>query len=961
MRALHTLAAALFAGAALNACQTTPPSASTTPTSGAGTTTAAAAPAPAASSAAPAASSPARPPTAPGSFANAPRPPSLSASGANPSSAATPPSALPPFASVVRDATRIGGPLVMWQKDEKLWIELAPAQLGQLFLLSPKIKNGIGEGAVLGGLMAYPVSGAGGTQIVEFVRVYNNVRLQARNTDAYAKAGTPEARSVASAFSASLLGSTPVASLPHPERKSILIDAGALFLTDMLGMGMQLQRAYRQGYSLDRGNSVITAARGSTEATIIETQSHFYSGNLSTFNLGSMANLPAPQVPSYLPDARSMLIGLHYSLSPLPATPMAARRADARIGHFTTTVLNFSDDTAHTPRQRIVTRWRLEKKDAAAEVSEPVKPVTFWIDRNVPLQYRDTVRAAILEWNKAFDAIGFRNAVVVQQQADDASFDTLDVDRASVRWMSNADSAFAAIGPSHYDPRSGEILDADVAIESMSSRLMRATRTQVLAPKAMNDGGVALPAFAEPFSFDKHAASHAYCTHGQMAAEQLSYALDVLEARGEMLTPEMTTQQFVLDYLKDTVMHEVGHALGLRHNFRASRVYSEEQLSDPEFTREHGTSGSVMEYNPINLAAPGARAGVPFQLTLGPYDLWAIEYAYRPMPPGTSAVDEDAALLRIASRSDEPLLAYGSDEDSAFGLDPETVQWDLGADPLAFAAKRLAIARDLFQRQETRVLPGDQDYAVLRRSLSFALGDTFRAVGVLVRHIGGVRTLRDFPGTGRDPLQPVTADVQRSALDLIAKTVLSVDGLHLSPALQRRLAPDYFDRLEVAVPTDYAVPQRLLELQRAVLAYLLSDTVAARVLDSVEKVDKPREAFRLSDLYARLSADVWSELNSNGDFSSARRDLQRDHATRLSLAVLRPTGGQRADARSLMRLHAQQLLSRIDMRLNRGAKPAIKPTTKPAPALDVETRAHLQESAELLRQALSARVVRVGV
>jgi Met-zincin/Domain of unknown function (DUF5117) len=889
---------------------------------------------------------------APAASAPAATTPSSSAPAAPAAPAAAPPGSPPPFATVVQGARRVAGPLVMWQKDDRVWLELMPQQLGQPFLLSPKIRTGIGEGSLLGGLMAYSVNGAGGIQVVEFVRVHNTIRLQARNTDVFATPGTPEARTVASAFSASLMGATPVASQPHPERKSILIDAGSLFLSDMLGVGMQLQRMFRQGYSLERGNTVITAVRGSADASVIETLNHYFTGSVSTFPAGPFGG-PMPSVPRFLPDSRSMLVGHHYSLSPLPAMAMPVRLADARLGHFTSTVLDFSDDLAHTPRKRMINRWRLEKKDPAAESSEPVKPITFWIDRNVPLQYRDTIKAAILEWNKAFDRIGYRNAIVVQQQADDATFDTLDMGYASVRWMSNADAWFSAIGPSHVDPRTGEILDADVAIESITSRGMRAARTQVLASRLMEGTGAAVPDFAQPFSFEPKggaAGSHTYCVHGQMAGEQLGYALDVLDARGQLEGGDAVTQQFVLDHIKDTVMHEIGHALGLRHNFRASRAYSEAQLADPEFTRANGVSGSVMEYAPVNLAAPGKAAGLAFQNTLGPYDYWAIEYAYRELPATLSKEQQEVELLRIASRSSEPLLAYGSDEDSFFGLDPETVQWDLGADPLAFAAKRLAIAQDLFKRQETRVLPGDRDYAVLRRSLGYALSDVYRSVGVLVRHFGGLRTLRDHPGSGRDPLVPVTADVQRAALTLISRTVLSIEGLAITPSLQRRLAPDFLDRLESAgMPTDYAVPQRLLDLQRAVLAYLLSDTVAARVLDSASKFDRANEAFQLSELYTRLSADVWSELANGAAFTVPRRELQRDHATRLSTALLRPSVGQRADARSLMRQDAQALLARIDTRLKR------------AKTLDAESRAHLLESAEMLRQALQARVVRVGV
>jgi hypothetical protein len=151
-----------------------------------------------------------------------------------------------------------------------------------------------------------------------------------------------------------------------------------------------------------------------------------------------------------------------------------------------------------------------------------VKPITFWIDRNVPLQYRDTVRGAVLEWNKAFERIGFENAIVVQQQPDDADFDTLDVGIASVRWMSNAAPSFTAIGPSHVDPRSGEILDADIAIEGLFARQQRSARAQLL-PFIGTAAGAHAP----------HA-GHERCEYGDVAALQAGYAMEVLAARGEL-------------------------------------------------------------------------------------------------------------------------------------------------------------------------------------------------------------------------------------------------------------------------------------------------------------------------------------------------------------------------------------------------------------------------------------------
>ncbi len=873
----------------------------------------------------------AAPPARGASATAAAGPASSNASAAPPVAPGTP----PPFAVVVKDAKQIAGPLTAWQKDDKVWIELAPEDFGRLFILSPKLSTGIGEAFILGGLMAYPVNGAGGQQVVEFVRVHNQVRLQARNQEVMAKAGTPEARATAVSYSPSLLGSVAVASQPHPQRKTVLIEANGLFLSDLLGVGMQLQRAFRQGYGLDPRNSVITAVRGSAQSLEIQTQNHYYSSSIAVAQPGTPPGMPVPTVPQYVPDTRSLFVGHHYSLAPLPAEPMPTRRADARIGLLTQTVLDFSDDLARTPRVRMVERWRLQKKEPDAALSEPVKPITFWLDRNVPLKYRAVVTEAILEWNKAFEKIGFKDAIVVRQQSDDADFDTLDIGYSSVRWFMSAVPSFGAIGPQHVDPRSGEILDADIGFESLRSRSQRSLRVQTLSGAA---------SFAAVLGHAEHL-GHAQCVYGDMAAEQLGYALDVLEARGDLDADGPQAEQFVLDYVKDTIMHEVGHAIGLRHNFRASRVYTEAQLSDPEFTRANGTTGSVMEYNAINLPRPGQRGGTPFQTALGPYDYWAIEYAYKPIAPA----EEAAALLRIAARSHEPLLAYGTDEDAAFGIDPETIQLDLGSDPIAYAAKRLEIARDLFRRQETRALKPDQNYAVLRRSLSFAIADAGRAVGVLVRQIGGVRTLRDHPGSGRDPLQPTDAATQRQALELIALNVLSIDGLAVTPALQRRLAPDFDDRGEnPGLPTDYPVPQRLLDLQRAVLNQLMSDAVAARILDSVGKADRPEAAFQLSELYARLNRDVWTELARGGPITATRRELQRDHVNRLASALLRPSPQARADARSLIRVQALQLQGQLDKALKRREP------------LDAETRAHLQDSANTLSQALSAKMLRAG-
>ncbi len=879
---------------------------------------------------------------APANLPRAATGPGLSASGVPPG---TPQPAVPPpgspqaFAAVIRDAKKTEGLFTLYQKDEKVWIELRPEDFNKPFFLSAKIATGIGEGRLFGGLMD-------DQHVIEFRRVHNQVQMIARNTEFSARPGSPEGRAVAAAFSPSLLASTPVASQPQPERKSVLVDANALFVNDLLGIGMSLQRSYRQGYAFDARNSAISALRAKPDGLALEVTQHFATASIAVRQPNTPPGAPVPTVPATVPDPRSLFVTANYTLAALPEAPMRPRAADARVGYFTQSQWDFSDDVSRSPIVRHVDRWRLEKKDAAAALSEPVKPIVYWLDRTIPLKYRDTISAGILEWNKAFERLGFKDAIQVKVQPDDADFDTLD-GGASVRWMTNAAPSFGAIGPSHVDPRSGEILAANIGIESLSSRSIRASRAQILTGSAAE--------FGKLMQFGGAAAGDAFdaraCINAEQAADQLGYALDVLAARGDLDPDGPEAEAFVLAYLKDTTMHEVGHTLGLRHNFRASRTYSDAQLSDPEFTRTHALTGSVMEYAPVNLASPGGARVAPFQTTLGPYDYWAIEYAYKPL----AAADEKAALERIAARSNEPELAFGTDEDNYLGIDPDALQFDLGNDPLAFAKKRLAIARDLFKRQETRSLAPDRDYAVLRRSLNFAVNDVARSVGVLARQIGGVRTLRDFPGSGRDPLQPVSATVQRDALDQIARGLFAADSLPVSPALQRRLAPDFQERTDALergaapVATDYSVPERLLGVQRALLNQLMGDEVAARVIDNQGKTPARGDAFQLSELYGRLGHDIWSELDGRGaDIPAPRRALQREHLNRLIAMLLRPGSAGRADARSLVRAQAQALLLRLNAASPRAGRGA-------------DTRAHLQDSADTLTQALAARMARPGV
>ncbi len=478
---------------------------------------------------------------------------------------------------------------------------------------------------------------------------------------------------------------------------------------------------------------------------------------------------------------------------------MTPRMADDRIGHFMVRRWDFSSDSASSfPEVYYVKRWRLEKKDPDAEMSEPKVPIVYWLDRDIPVKYRETIKAGVLEWNKAFEKIGFKDAIRVEMQPDDATFSTADTRHASIRWVVRDEPGALAIGPSRADPRTGEILDADVEIEDGWTRLPRRQASEQFAPRAHASG------------------DEGFCDYGDVAMDELAFALDLLVARGEIDPDSPEAEKYVLATLKDVVTHEVGHTLGLQHNFRASTIYTQKQLSDPAFTAVHGIGGSVMDYNAVNLALQDEPQADYVMHSLGPYDYWAIEYAYKPIPPA----QEKEELAKIAARSGEPDLAFGNDIDAGFGgsaegMDPQVNRRDLGSDPLDYAMRRLTLSRELWARLQDRQLKPGESYEMLRRNFLSGLTQLGNAGVVSAKYVGGVVYVRDHAGSGRDPFTPVPAAKQRAALKLIADGLLSVDSFRLRPEFVRRLTVDQFDRYRDDAGSSAITPDIALTLAHA--------------------------------------------------------------------------------------------------------------------------------------------------
>ncbi len=866
------------------------------------------------------------------------------AAAAAPASAASAPAAKPPvdptapkpFAEVTKDAKMEDGMFPIWRKDEKVWLEIPKAMLNKAFLFTANIANSVGERGLYASQM-------GGDWMSEFRLVGKQVQLLAINTKFRALSGEGSKRAVEQAFSPSLLGSGAVASLEHPERKSVLIDAGFL-LSDIPGYSTRLEMAYRLPFAVDKPNSSIEKSRAEPALSTLTARIHFSTPRIPAPPLVPPTGpVPTPTPPQATPDARSLFLDYVYSFAALPAVAMTPRLADPRLGHFMESFTDLGSDLKANPRVHYVNRWRLEKKDPTAAMSEPIKPITYWMDKNIPAQYRPAVEAGIVEWNKAFEKIGFKNAVVAKQQPDDANWDNMDAGHASIRWFVGADVGFA-IGPSHTDPRSAEIIDADIG---MSDVFARGSRRLIVDDIGMSsEQRLAQLTYGWKAGTAPNASHAAQCNYSHEAAAEMNFAMDILEARGEIAPNGPEAEAFVQAVIKDTIMHEVGHTLGLKHNFKASTTITQAQLKDKAFTEKNGISNSVMDYNAYNIALKGEPQASFNNSTLGAYDYWAIEYAYKPIEASREALE----LNRIASRSTEPQLAYADDADAGGfgpndGMDPMANRFDLGDDPLAYYKKRLQLSQELWTRVQDRKPVAGDDPLRQRRSLLAGFSQLQRAAELVGKYVGGVNAVRDLPGTtGRASFVPVDPAKQREALQFMATGLFSESSFKFSPALLSALTLDYNEWERGGLVN---ITASVARVQLTALDRLLSANTANRLLDLPAYVPEAqrRNVISLNEVYSTLQTSVWSELKTGREIDRLRRNLQREHLKRVQTLLTKGSASLPADALSLVRLNATQLQS--DLRAAIGK-----------PGLAVETRAHLAESLGSLGEALRATMSR---
>ncbi len=820
------------------------------------------------------------------------------------------------FEKLVEGAEVSLGFFDLYTKEGRLYLAVPADRLGQDFLMDMRVAQGIGAAGLFGGTTLSTFE----MDLMAFEKHGENVYLVQRPHRFGAASDDRAAQAVDISFGSSIVQSADVEAI-RPD-SALVLDVTSWFLSDLSGVGRRTRGAARGNNgqsgstSFDRSRSYIDAVSSFPENTNIRAT--------LTFRSGQPRSVPS------VPDGRYIPVTIHYTLAKLPERPMERRVADDRVGNFMTVHKDFSSLDS-TFFRRYVNRWRLEPGERVGARRRPVEPITYYIDRTVPDEYRGWFKEGIENWNTAFEAAGWVDAIRALDLPEDA--DANDIRYSVLRWNTSDDTGYGAIGPSKVDPRTGEILDADILFEANMFRGFRNTWRNIVNPVTAAEAfemalGVSELEAPEPNAQGWELPGFASALQAQGALAGL-----VLVAREEMEPGDPLPNELLRQYTMWVVMHEVGHTLGLRHNFRSSASTPLDQLHNAEFTRANGVYGSVMEYPTVNLAPPGQRNGDYYTYDVGSYDRWAISYAY------TRSQDDAEDIARGVSDVGH---LYGNERDARGALDPTINPYDLGADPLAWGAERSALIRDLLPKIPEYVLQDDSPFVEVTNAYNQLITEYARALAPAVKYIGGQYMNRDHVGDGRDPFVNVPKVKQLEALELLIDRIFADGALALDPAVLQSFGTDGYEHWGSNRTTDgrfdYPFHARTLELQSSVLNQILNASRLARIRDAETKFGAGQVA-TIPELLGSLTTAIWSELG-RGTISADRRDLQRAYLDAMMGLVVNPANRTPADARAVARWELAQLRVRID--------------AAQAGASDGYTRAHLFEALARIDKTLEA-------
>ena len=752
------------------------------------------------------------------------------------------------IADLVKTSKKIEGLFTIYQDTVSGSIQMLVSkdQLKKEFIYFSQIADGVSDAGSFRG--AYR-----GSKVFELNKYFDKIEFVAKNNAYYFDPNNPISKSADANVSEGIMASLKIEA--SDEKKGLyLIKANDLFLKETLSQVKppkfpgQSSSSFSLG-NLDKNKTKINAIRNYPLNTDMAIE-YVYSKS-SVLNGGSAA----------VTDGRNVSVKVYHSLIAMPENDYSSRMDDPRVGYFSTNVTDMTTASV-TPYRDMIHRWNLVKKDPSAAISEPVEPIVWWIENTTPIDFRETITSAVLKWNIAFEKAGFKNAVQVKVQPDDADWDAGDIRYNVLRWTSSPNPPFGGYGPSFVNPRTGEIMGADIMLEYVHHT------NRVRYDKLFELHNIATTTLEE--EPENHSLTH--CSLGHLVHENILFGQTALSTL-DVSTEEMKGMK--KEAMTHLVMHEVGHTLGLNHNMKSSQLYSPAQLADKKFIQGKALTGSVMDYEAINITNDRTEQGHYFTTTLGPYDLWAIEFGYKP-------VNKKSELDVILKRSTEPELIFGNDADDmrspGKAIDPRVMVGDLSNDQITYSINRIKLVNELLTKLKGQYNTEGKSYQELFNAFAILQGQSATASGVISRFIGGVYVDRAMQGqtNAKQPYTPVEYEKQKKAMKALNKYLFAPSANKTPKELYNYLARQRRGFNFFRGPEDPKIHRNTLKTQRNVLRHILHYNTLQRIVDSELYGNTYDIGEYMTDLNNGIfKADIYGNVNT------FRQNLQVEYVNML--------------------------------------------------------------------------------